>query len=561
MNKMRFILILLLITTAKQLEAQDSSALHIAERVADKVIRETVFAFELQPQLEQLGMQIIDFRHFNLQKGQAGSAFRHAKVLSDTVIHFGVSSGGPVSITVNGMLVYRQHKGNIGHPKEIAYGRFRFDTTFTALLKKGSNLIMVNYLADTGRQVVFVRPVLNNLDLDKSVNFDTNTWLMAAFPSEESLDTASKEIKPYYIINNKMIAWQSSPIHYLPELVIPANATYRRDSYADWNYSNGATLWSIMALEDARYTDFIKKYSCFTLDNEAYFRWQYDSLHAYRGGFHRIFRQSMLDDAGTPALPLAELYLKNKDSLLKQWLMPIADYVYRRQMRLADGTFCRPEPVNYTVWADDLFMSVPFLLRIAAATGDTRYYDEAAQQAIHFKKYLLDPKTGLYKHGWFSTTGERSAVFWGRANGWIVWATAELLLSLPPRHPQFKTILAMFRQHIDHLLPYQEAGGMWGQVLDRPDAYKETSCTALFTLAIARGVRKGWLPPGYKKYAVNGWNAVRKNIDADGTVHGICRGTEIGNDVQFYLDRQTIDHDPRGLGAVITAGIEISKLK
>jgi len=53
---------------------------------------------------------------------------------------------------------------------------------------------------------------------------------------------------------------------------------------------------------------------------------------------------------------------------------------------------------------------------------------------------------------------------------------------------------------------------------------------------------------------------VAGKIDANGVVHGICRGTEIGFDEQFYLDRKTIDNDPRGLGAVITAGIEIAKL-
>ena len=51
-----------------------------------------------------------------------------------------------------------------------------------------------------------------------------------------------------------------------------------------------------------------------------------------------------------------------------------------------------------------------------------------------------------------------------------------------------------------------------------------------------------------------------ENIEGNGLVHGICRGTEIGFDEQFYLDRKQLDNDPRGLGAVITAAIEVSKL-
>jgi rhamnogalacturonyl hydrolase YesR len=101
---------------------------------------------------------------------------------------------------------------------------------------------------------------------------------------------------------------------------------------------------------------------------------------------------------------------------------------------------------------------------------------------------------------------------------------------------------------------------MWHQLLDKPDSYEETSCTAIFTLAIARAVRKGWLPKAFKTYAVKGWNAVAQHISKDGVVTGICRGTEIGDSEQFYRDRKTIDNDPRGLGAVMMAGIEMTNL-
>ena len=80
-------------------------------------------------------------------------------------------------------------------------------------------------------------------------------------------------------------------------------------------------------------------------------------------------------------------------------------------------------------------MSVPFLVRMARTTGEQKYWDDAARQVINFRKYLLDPATGLYKHGWFSHTKEQSIAFWGRANGWVVWATAELLNWLPTTHP------------------------------------------------------------------------------------------------------------------------------
>lgn len=564
MIKSTVIIFLACIAVSTPLAAQDSTALIIARRVADKVIRETLFEFEFLPRKQQLGMQVIEFRHLKLQKNQVGYAFHNPQAINDTVVDFGISSSGKISIWVNKELVYQQASGNKGNPKEIAYGRFNFNNEFTAKLKKGKNEMLVKFEGGSGEPVIFLRPILKSKDANNAVKFDdvlNGGWKMAAFLSQNTLLIPTEKIKTHYTAGGKMITWQTAPATFLSELVIDTSATYKRDSYADWNYANGATLWSLMALENDKYVQFVKKYSHFILENYDFFKWQYDSLHAYRGSYHRMFRQSMLDDSGTPALPFIELYLKEKDPALKKVIDPIADYVYKEQMRLKDGTFCRPEPINYTVWADDLFMSVPFLLRMARITGDQKYYDDAAKQVLNFKTYLLESSTGLYKHGWFSNTQEKSVAYWGRANGWVVWATTELLTWLPATHPAYKAILKMFREHIGHLVTYQEANGMWHQLLNKPDSYEEVSCTALFTLAIARGVRKGWIDKGFKKNAISGWNAIKKNIDADGTVHGICRGTEIGFDEQFYMDRPTIDHDPRGLGAVITAGIEISKLK
>ena len=101
---------------------------------------------------------------------------------------------------------------------------------------------------------------------------------------------------------------------------------------------------------------------------------------------------------------------------------------------------------------------------------------------------------------------------------------------------------------------------MWHQVLDHPESYEESSCTAMFIIGLARGVNNGWLDKSYKKLALKSWIALTKKIE-DGIVHGICRGTGMGNDIEFYFKRPTVDNDPRGLGAVLTAGVEISKLQ
>lgn len=542
--------------------SQQADALSLSRKVADKIIADTRFEWKWVLQKEELGMQVIDFRFLSLKEKENAYALRKMEVKKDTIIRFGITAAGNIKVWINKKLAWQQQEGASLNPVEQAYNRFRFDHYFTVPLKKGISELLIAYENSAANPVIFLRPVTMAGDLEPSVA-PLAQWTYAG-PFRQQGNTPLQSIQPYYKNDGKILNWQTAPQRFLPELVIDSQAAYQRDPYADWQYSHGTMVWSILALEketkDNRYLPFVKKYAGFILDNYDYIKWQYDSLFAWRGSYHRIFRRTMLDDAGAPALSFAGLYVDEKDEVIGKFLEPLLDYISTKQVRLQDSTFCRPEPEEFTVWADDLFMSVPFLIRMAKATGEKKYMEDAVRQVIQFRKYLLNPQTGLYKHGWFSRTGQQSVAYWGRANGWVVWATAELLDWLPTNHPAYKKILEAFRQHITSLVKYQDSDGFWHQVLTRPESYKETSCTAMFALAMARGVRKGWLNKSFKQPALKAWSAVAGKIDANGVVHGICRGTEIGFDEQFYFDRKTIDNDPRGLGAVITAGLEIAKL-
>jgi unsaturated rhamnogalacturonyl hydrolase len=549
---------------------QANDGLSVAKKVADKVIADTRFAFTLVPQKELLGLQVVDFRSLQPLPQQQVYAKSRITATADTVLGFGLSYAGQVSIWINSKLVYEGDNRMIKIPKEISYNRFTFNQRFSGGVKKGDNEIVIRYTAVGDRlPVVFLMPATKKGDLDTAATFSSgikednpNTAWMLWGPLNKAQQLDPQAGLPNYLMEGKgALNWLKSPQRFIPELETPSTAAYQRDPYTDWHYSHGAMVWSMMGLDtDGKYTAFVKQYIDFTLQQVPYFRYQYHSLFAWRGSYHRIFRRTMLDDTGAPILPFAESLLKDKNAAVKELVMPIADYVANEQHRLKDGTFCRPEPVEFTVWADDLFMGVPFLLQMAQITGDRKYYDDAANQVLNFRKYLRNPATGLYKHAWFDDKKQQSAAYWGRANGWVAWANAELLAKLPKNHPAYPQALRHFREEMKALVAYQNKNGFWHQVLDRPDSYEETSCTALFTIALARGVREGWLSASYKKNALAGWEAVKTKIDENGVVHGICQGTDIGYDQEFYRKRKTIDNDPRGMGAVITAGLEISKL-
>ena len=78
-------------------------------------------------------------------------------------------------------------------------------------------------------------------------------------------------------------------------------------------------------------------------------------------------------------LPFAGLSLKEKNQDYLEILNTMVNYDFNEQPRLKDGTLCRPEPEKWTVWADDLFMSVPLFLRMGKITGDKKYFDDAAK--------------------------------------------------------------------------------------------------------------------------------------------------------------------------------------
>ena len=67
-------------------------------------------------------------------------------------------------------------------------------------------------------------------------------------------------------------------------------------------------------------------------------------------------------------------------------------------------------------------------------------------------------------------------------------AMAELLDVLPEDHPARPKILALFKDHATGLIANQGHAGLWHQLLDRRESYEETSASAMYVFAIARGI-------------------------------------------------------------------------
>lgn len=561
----------LLFLTGFSSEEDKRTPIQIARAIAGRVINDTVF--ELKPVLQkpQLDIEVIDFRGIpgEINEGVA-YALSSIVVKENVKLKYGLSFSSPAKIWINDKLVFENGSGAEFRFKEIAYGIFDFQDTIEVELFAGLNKILVKTLS--GNNKIYLREIsdpeapLKSGFTSQFNNLQGKWFYIGGFAGNESnpleeVFPPEKGIHPYYKWGSEYLTWQIEKQNLLLELVIKDDAVYKRESFVEWMYPTGTVLFGFQHLAkisgEKKYSDYVEKVTDFTYANFDLFQKQYFEMDGFRSSNHRLFRMGMLDDASAPALPYIQQMLDKPDPKHKAVIKTVLDYVSKGQSRLSDGTLCRPEPREMTVWADDLFMSVPYLLRASKLYNTLDYLNDAARQIINFNKYLFDKEKNLYKHAWFDFANEKSVAFWGRANGWIIWATSDALMNIPGNHKDFNKIKKIFKEHISGLIKHQDQSGMWHQVLDRKDSFEETSCTAMFIIGLARGIKNGWVSKSYEKNLMLAWNALKKNISHDGVVKDITRGTGIGNDLDFYYKRERFDNDPRGLGAVITAAVEM----
>lgn len=255
------------------------------------------------------------------------------------------------------------------------------------------------------------------------------------------------------------------------------------------------------------------------------------------GGTNLMSMQRHVDHTIFGIVPL-ELYLQTKDETYLQTGKMLADRQWEQP--LTNGLSGETR-----FWIDDMYMITILQLQAYRATGDKVYLDRAGLEMVAYLDKLQRPN-GLFYHG------PDFPFFWGRGNGWVAAGMTELLRFLPAKHPTRARIMASYLKMMAALLEHQDADGTWHQLIDGPDSYKETSCTAMFTYAMITGVKRGWLPEQpYAQAARKGWLALTDYIDANGNVDQVCIGTGQQNSRQFYLDRPRRKGDHHGQASAL----------
>ena len=235
------------------------------------------------------------------------------------------------------------------------------------------------------------------------------------------------------------------------------------------------------------------------------------------------------------------------------------DYLENDALRFGDNVLQHTVSVNNDFpeqcWADTLFMAAFFLLRAGVLLKDDKLIDDALNQYYWHIKYLQDPSTGLFYHGYNNITGDHmSGFFWGRANAWAAYTMSMVGRILPEcyLYPKFLDVVGSLNELLSSVKLLQTEGGLYRTILDDEESYEEISASCGIAAAM---INKG--NPLHIKYIDRSTKGILANITPDGRVLNVSGGTAVMKDRDGYrgISRDWIQGWGQGLALIYLAGI------
>ena len=275
----------------------------------------------------------------------------------------------------------------------------------------------------------------------------------------------------------------------------------------------------------------------------------------------------------------------------------------------ADKVYWHKAIYAYQVWLDGIFMGLPYRVLTAPITENTNYkvqniYDDAVNQLKNTYERTLDPKTGLNRHAydetrkafWADPETGLSQHCWGRAQGWYTMALIEVLDALPEDYARRSELIDLLTKDFDAILKWQDKqSGVWYQVMDSPGRegnYLESTCSAMFTYALLKAYRKGYVGAKYRDAGIKAYKGIinkfiKVNEDKTISLTNCCSVAGLGpaatdeviaamkkvnpkgrinenrrrdGSYAYYLSESVRDNDAKGLGPFIWASLEMEML-
>jgi unsaturated rhamnogalacturonyl hydrolase len=281
-----------------------------------------------------------------------------------------------------------------------------------------------------------------------------------------------------------------------------------------FNWGEGVLMAGMMrageVTRDVRYVNFVKGWAD---------HWRHESIRPV------LERKGYCGHWG-PAYPVVMLYHATGESIYLSMANEVLTFMQTRATRTTDGGLGHWRD-NYQLWVDTLFMSCPVYAEMGAAMNRPEYLTEATRQLNISSNHLQDKRTGLFYHMYDEPEDRRTREFWGRGNGWTAMAYISVLRHLEPDHPQYKRVASDFRRLAKGLISTQDSlNGLYHTVLNRPESYAETSCSAMILYSLIEGQRLGLITIDDPAFFRRTWTGLTSKVDHNGVVFDVSAGTD-----------------------------------
>jgi len=251
--------------------------------------------------------------------------------------------------------------------------------------------------------------------------------------------------------------------------------------------------------------------------------------------------------------------------------------------RTKEGGFWHKKIYTNQMWLDGLYMGGPFYAEYAMLFEGSAF-DDIANQFIWMENHARDAKTGLLYHAWDESKEQKwanketgtSPLFWARAMGWYSDAIVDALDYFPADHPKRQALIDILNRLVNAIEKQQDkTTGLWYDVMNyngpgKEKNYFEASASCQFTYAIAKGVRKGYLPAAKLAIAKKSYAGIVKRFikveNGQTNLHGTVKVSGLGGNpyrdgsFEYYMSEPVIVNDPKGVGAFLLASTEMEKL-
>ena len=332
-------------------------------------------------------------------------------------------------------------------------------------------------------------------------------------------------------------------------------------SLGGWGYTQGLFLYGTylvyQRLRTPSYLAYIKRWVDYSVDSKGHINDAFNSLDSMQAGNLLLILHRETGDARYRA---AAQQIRNR---------------FPGYPRTSDGAMWHSTSFTQQLWCDGLYMAQPFLANYGKQYNDGTYCFQEATHNLTTYFGHLSSSTGLLFHAysadgkasWANKTTHTSPYFWARAVGWVALAHFDVLDALPAGDSRRAQLVKNVQQLVNAFVKYQDpATGRWFQVVDKgtdPQNWTETSASCMYTYAISRAVRAGYVPSSLSSAAQKGYQGVLQKVtlgsDGRTTIADICPGTAVTGSLSGYYSRPRTANDQHGLGTFLLMNEELTK--